>query len=984
MLVCRRLFALFVFAAYSLCFANAEPALPEGLSTSDWAQIQQQIEAQRFTAQPQNNGSWRATNPTHGFRIDYQADGQTVLSAASHAIALKLTGYGYGDTLIGLDPMPALSSNGNTVTYQWKPGLREWWTNSPRGVEQWFELAERPAVAKDHQPLVVAMTLDTQFNVEIDDNALKLTSPDRSTVITYDRLKVWDANGNILPARMHWTQNQLALHVDDTDATYPVTIDPTFAQQAYLKAFNSDENDNFGHTVAVSGDTVVVGAFLEDSNATGINGDETNNLAFDSGAAYVFVRSGSSWVQQAYLKASNSEQGDQFGYSVAVSGDTVVVGARFEDSDSDVIGIGQDDNSVVFAGAAYVFVRNGAGVWSQQAYLKASNSDEGDLFGSAVAISSDTVVVGAPGESSGADDINGNQADNSVGDAGAAYVFVRNGAGVWSQQAYLKAFNSRAIDLFGFSVAVSDDTVVVGARFENSDSDVINAGEDNNLAPDAGAAYVFARSGTSWTQQAYLKAFNSDGGDFFGSSVGVSDDTVVVGAPGESSDPDIGDEDDNSAADAGASYVFVRDGSGIWSQQAYLKSTNSDAGDEFGHSVGISGDTLVIGAYLEDGDPDIGGQDDNSADEAGAAYVFVRDGGGGWDQQAYLKASNAEASDRFGSSSAISGDTLVVGAIFEDSDADSVDGDETDNSASGAGAAYVFGVIPTFTVGGTVSGLAGTGLLLQNNAGPALAVSANGAFAFSAGLADGAAYNVTVLSQPSNPNQTCTVANGTGTISGADVTNVEVTCATGTFTVGGTVTGLVATGLILQNNGGDDLAISADGAFTFLTALADGASYDVTVLSQPVKPNQTCTVANGTGTVTGANVTNVEVTCVTGTFTVGGTVSGLTGTGLVLQNNGGDDLAISANGPFIFASALADGTSYELTVLTQPSNPDQTCTVTGGIGTISGANVTDVTISCADTADFDPLVVPTLSMAGLIALILLSLIIGIFALRSTV
>jgi len=269
------------------------------------------------------------------------------------------------------------------------------------------------------------------------------------------------------------------------------------------------------------------------------------------------------------------------------------------------------------------------------------------------------------------------------------------------------------------------------------------------------------------------------------------------------------------------------------------------------------------------------------------------------------------------------------------------------NSVSSEQATTEVQVLGLYTVGGTVSGLAGSGLVLQNNGGDDLAIAANGGFTFATALTDQSSYEVTVATQPDHPVQTCTVANGSGMLAGADVTDVQVTCATDTFTVGGTVSGLAGSGLVLQNNGGDDLAIAADGGFTFATALADQSSYEVTVATQPDDPVQTCTVANGSGTLAGADVTDVQVTCATDTFTVGGTVSGLAGSGLVLQNNGGDDLAIAADGGFTFATALADQSSYEVTIATQPGNPIQSCTVANGSGTLAGSNVSDVAVQCS-------------------------------------
>jgi large repetitive protein len=254
--------------------------------------------------------------------------------------------------------------------------------------------------------------------------------------------------------------------------------------------------------------------------------------------------------------------------------------------------------------------------------------------------------------------------------------------------------------------------------------------------------------------------------------------------------------------------------------------------------------------------------------------------------------------------------------------------------------------VTAFNVGGTVTGLAGTAIVLQNSAGDDLTVNADGTFTFATPVASGASYDVTVRMQPSQPTQVCTVAGGMGTVDASNITNVMVTCATSTFTIGGTVTGLAGTGLVLRNSGGDDLAISADGSFTFTAPVASGASYDVTVSGQPSQPTQVCTLRSGTGIVGASNVMNVEVTCATSAFMIGGTVTGLTGAGLVVQDNGGDDLAISGDGSFVFSTPVASGALFAVTVLTQPSLPTQTCTVLGGTGTVGGGNVTSVAINC--------------------------------------
>ncbi len=252
----------------------------------------------------------------------------------------------------------------------------------------------------------------------------------------------------------------------------------------------------------------------------------------------------------------------------------------------------------------------------------------------------------------------------------------------------------------------------------------------------------------------------------------------------------------------------------------------------------------------------------------------------------------------------------------------------------------------TYTIGGTVSGLSGSGLVLEDNGGNNTTITANGSFTFSTAIASGGAYSVTVLTQPSNPAQTCSVANGSGTAS-SNVTNVQVSCGAPTYTIGGTVSGLSGSGLVLQDNGGNNLTITANGSFTFSTAIASGGAYDVTVLTQPSSPAQLCSVTDGSGTVT-ANVTSVQVTCTAlPTYTIGGTVTGLSGTGLVLQDNGDDNLSVTANGDFAFSTALASGSPYNVTVLTQPSSPAQNCTVADGSGTAT-ADVTSVDVTCAN------------------------------------
>jgi hypothetical protein len=259
-----------------------------------------------------------------------------------------------------------------------------------------------------------------------------------------------------------------------------------------------------------------------------------------------------------------------------------------------------------------------------------------------------------------------------------------------------------------------------------------------------------------------------------------------------------------------------------------------------------------------------------------------------------------------------------------------------------------------YTISGNTAGLVGT-VVLQNNGGDNLGVSTNGAFTFATKVKKGKSYAVSVLTQPAG--QTCVVTNGSGTAM-SKVTNVTVTCTTNpTYTIGGNVVGLVGgTTVVLQNNGGNNLSVNANGAFAFTNKVTAGGAYAVTVLTQPA--GQTCTVTNGAGHAN-ANVTNVTVTCaatVATTFTIGGNLTGLTSGTVVLQNNGGDNRSVSANGAFTFATPVASGAAYAITVLTQPAG--QTCTVTNGAGN-ANANVTTVTVTCAAN--------PTFSIGGTIS-----------------
>jgi hypothetical protein len=408
-------------------------------------------------------------------------------------------------------------------------------------------------------------------------------------------------------------------------AAYPLALDPLlYIHKAKLTASDGAEGDNFGLSVSVSDDTVVVGARYDDDHGT------------SSGAAYVFDRNqggADNWGLVKKLTASDGAAEDYFGEAVAVAGDLLVVGASYDDDNG--------ENS----GSAYLFSRNqgGADNWGLVKKPTASDGAAGDAFGVSVAMDGDTVVVGA-------------YRDDDYGtDSGAAYVFDRNqgGADNWGQVTKLTAADGAAWDWFGVRVSIDGDTVVVGTP------------TDDDLGTDSGSVYVFARNqgGTdNWGLVKKLTASDGAAEDRFGYAVAISGDNLVVGAY----------QDDDQDADSGSAYVFSRNQGGAdnWGQVKKLTASDGAAEDHFGQSVAVAGDVLVVGAY----------RDDDHGTDSGAAYVFDRNRGGAdnWGQVEKVTASDGAAGDYFGSAVSASGDDITLGARLDD------------DYGADSGSAYVF------------------------------------------------------------------------------------------------------------------------------------------------------------------------------------------------------------------------------------------------------------------------------------------------------
>jgi Tol biopolymer transport system component len=377
----------------------------------------------------------------------------------------------------------------------------------------------------------------------------------------------------------------------DAEPDWGGFISPSTAGR--ISAGDGLARDFFGTSVAISGDTAIVGA-------DGV--DVPPN--FLVGAAYVFVRIGGAWIEEQKLMAPDGADGDDFGWSVAISGGTAIVGARNDD-----VGTGFDQ------GSAYVFVRNGT-IWTLQQKLTAADAANADSFGYSVAITGETAMVGAISDRIGTN--NGQ---------GSAYVFVRSGT-MWSQQQQLTASDGAAQDHFGTSVAISGETAIVGAIGHNASQ---------------GSAYVFVRNGTMWIQQQQLTAADGAGLDAFGNSVGISGETAIVGSPQHN----VG-----ANADQGSAYIFVRNGT-VWTQQQRLTAMDGLQNDFLGWSVAISGETVIVGAN----------QADVTAANQGAAYTFVRNGTT-WTQLQKITAPDAAANDNFARAVGMSGETAIVGALY--------------------------------------------------------------------------------------------------------------------------------------------------------------------------------------------------------------------------------------------------------------------------------------------------------------------------------
>jgi len=372
------------------------------------------------------------------------------------------------------------------------------------------------------------------------------------------------------------------------------TLFADWVNEQQIAASDGSAYDYFGNAITIEGDYIVIGAWKEGASSS------------MKGSAYIFYNNGSSWSEQLKLTASDAAVEDFFGYSVSIAGDYALIGAY-----------GDDDNGNN-SGSAYIFHRSGTS-WAEQVKIEADDGAAEDRFGCSIFISGDYAIVGAWGD------------DGSGIDRGSAYIFYRSGTN-WSQQAKLTASDGMDEDMFGYSVSISGDYALVGAYY------------DDDNGSESGSAYIFHRSGTSWTEQIKLTAPDGAAYDWFGYTVSIEGDYAVVGARW----------DDDNGSNSGSVYIFHRSGT-LWTQQAKLIADDGSVDDEFGRSVSVDGDYVVVGACHDDG---------NGIDR-GSAYIFHRSGTN-WSQQARIIASNGADFDYFGCPVSISGNYALISASYHD------------------------------------------------------------------------------------------------------------------------------------------------------------------------------------------------------------------------------------------------------------------------------------------------------------------------------
>jgi hypothetical protein len=619
--------------------------IPESLLANEWENIQATVQKTRYyPTWSQGALGYVASNPKHQWSITYD-EGAVLVNPSSGEDwfwLLTPTGYGYEKTVVSMNDDPEVFTDDNGIEFVYNQDLTGWYINNENGLEHGFTI-NAPPQPNSAGNLLFKMSLQTSLIPIYQRGNLLFLDDSGIKILSYGKLSVTDAEGFEIPSELHLSSDHITISVDDTNAKYPLTIDPLLITMIKkIEPSDGEDSHEFGEAVSIHGDTVVIGA-----NNHVVNGNNSQ------GVVYILQRhqgGSDNWGEVVNFTASDLEEWDSFGISVSISGDTVAVGAYLADT-----------ATTSDAGAVYIYERNlgGSDNWGLVKKIVASDPDEQAGFGYCVSIHGDTIVVGA------------SRVDSSPWtDFGAVYIYQRNfgGSDNWGEVKKIMASDGGGADYFGFSVSINDDTLAVGAE-----------GDDNGIYSNQGSAYIFQRDeggADNWGE--VTKMTPSDGGseDNFGHSISISGDTVVVGSLHETVDGN---------SDQGSAYIFQRDEGGVdnWGEIAHLIASDGEADDVFGDSVSINGDSVVIGAP----------GDDFEDEDEGSVYVYNRNQGSGnnWDLIEKITISDGDRFDWFGQAVSIDDRTFIVGAY----------GDEV-NGTSYIGTAYLYDLfnsthLPTIT-----------------------------------------------------------------------------------------------------------------------------------------------------------------------------------------------------------------------------------------------------------------------------------------------
>lgn len=779
------------------------------------------------------------------------------------------------------------------------------------------------------------------------------------------------------------------------------TFSSAYSGSAYIFDFDNNTNSwtlsqkltpddveaeaEFGKSVSLSGDRALIGAHKEDE------------LGQQAGAAYIFDFdvNNNSWSQTQKLFPDVGD-GASFGASVSLSGDRALIGVLF--------GTGISTRT----GSAYIFdINTNTNLWSKSQILFADDGISFTKFGSTVSLLGDRAVIADNAGSAYVFDLDTNNwlqtiklnTDDGVSfgnsisqsqdwiligaywdavigtNSGSAYIFKYSpSVPNWVQAQKLTPADGAAYDYFGYSVSLSGNRALIGARATNS---------TNSTSP--GSAYIFDldTNTDNWSQTQKLTALDGAEHDQFGVSVSLSGDKALIGA----------NFNDGNGIESGAAYVLNLDTYDVSVNVTGLAQGNSlellnNGGDNLmvntdsvatfttsvingrGYNVTVMlpqptspNQNCVVtdpigtinGAHVElavtcttikydIGVPVTGLDTSNSIELTSNSQTLNFTGEG---MQSFVG-----IDDETDYAVLLTAQPLSPNQICTITGGNSGD-DDGSGTLTGESVNIAVDCITTkYNLDVNVTGLDEDNSIELTSNSQTLDFTGEGMHSF-VGIDDGTAYAVLLTAQPLSPNQICTITggnsgsnNGTGTLTGTDV-SITVTCSTNQYIVGGMASGLSNGNSVILSLDTEDLVVDDNDVFLFLNPLADESNYSVSILSQPTVPNQTCELVNPTGTIVGDDIDNIEVNCTTNQYTIGGFVTGLhSGNNLMIQNNGGDDITISSDGDFDFIGTIEDLQGYNVSILNQPTNPIQHCSLSSNTGNVAGSDVTSIAIVC--------------------------------------